>query len=85
VEVFVKEPDYSQQRKIGKQYKAIPLKLVRFKKTHHEINDGKLLYVNLYHKNPENSFYEKNYLLLKPVMVLIQKRFYLFRNVKWTF
>lgn len=53
--VFVKEIPIilSTEKNIGKQYKSIPLKLARLKKIINKINSGQLLYVNLYHKNPE--------------------------------
>ena len=43
----------STKKNIGKQYTTIPLKEVKFKKLIRKINDGSLLYVNLYHKNEE--------------------------------
>ena len=53
--VFVKDIPIilSTEKKIGAQYTAIPLKLARFKKIIKKINAGKLVYVNLYHKNEE--------------------------------
>ena len=53
--VFVKEIPIilSTEKNIGEQYKSIPIKLARLKKIVKKINKGKLLYVNLYHKNPE--------------------------------
>ena len=53
--VFVKDIPIilSTEKKIGKQYTSIPLKIARFKKIVKQINKGELLYVNLYHKNPE--------------------------------
>ena len=53
--VFVKDIPIilSTEKNIGKQYTAIPLKLARFKKLIKKINKGELLFVNLYHKNPE--------------------------------
>ena len=53
--VFVKDIPIilSTEKNIGKQYKSIPIKLARLKKIIRQINDGKMLYVNLYHKNPE--------------------------------
>ena len=52
--VFVKDIPIilSTEKNIGKQYTAIPLKLARFKKLIKKINNGELIYVNLYHKNP---------------------------------
>jgi 8-oxo-dGTP pyrophosphatase MutT (NUDIX family) len=53
--VFVKEIPIilSTEKNIGSNYKSIPLKLARLKQIIKKINDGELLYVNLYHKNPE--------------------------------
>ena len=53
--VFVKEIPIilSTEKNIGKQYTAIPLKEVKFKKLIKKINNGELLYVNVYHKNEE--------------------------------
>lgn len=53
--VFVKDIPIilSTEKNIGKQYTSIPLKIARFKKLIKQINNGELLYVNLYHKNPE--------------------------------
>lgn len=89
--VFVKEIPIilSTEKNIGKQYKAIPLKLVRFKKLIKQINDGKLLYVNLYHKNPEKleRFLRKKLKVVEAGggMVFNAKKEILFirRNGKW--
>ncbi|MEZ4778370.1 MAG: NUDIX domain-containing protein [Flavobacteriaceae bacterium] len=43
----------STEKNIGKQYTSIPLKEVKFKKLINKINNGELLYVNIYHKNAE--------------------------------
>jgi len=53
--VFVKEIPIilSTEKNIGKQYTSIPLKEVKFKKLIKKITDGELLYINIYHKNPE--------------------------------
>ncbi|WP_203296705.1 NUDIX hydrolase [Luteirhabdus pelagi] len=53
--VFVKDIPIilSTKKNIGAQYTSIPLKLARFKKLIKKINKGKLLYVNLYHRNEE--------------------------------
>nr|MCH9660063.1 NUDIX hydrolase [Bacteroidota bacterium] len=53
--VFVKDIPIilSTEKNIGKQYTSIPLKLARFKKIIKNINNGKLVYVNLYHKDEE--------------------------------
>ena len=79
----------STEKKIGKQYVNIPLKLVKFKKLIREINSGELRYINLYHKNEEKL---EGFLLKKlPVveagggMVFNSKKEILFirRNKKW--
>lgn len=53
--VFVKDIPIilSTEKKVGKQYTSIPLKHVEFKKLIDKINNGELLYVNIYHKNEE--------------------------------
>ena len=53
--VFVREIPIilSTEKNIGKQYKSIPIKFAKLKKIIKRINDGQMLYVNLYHKNPE--------------------------------
>jgi 8-oxo-dGTP pyrophosphatase MutT (NUDIX family) len=89
--VFVKDIPIilTTEKNIGKQYKAIPLKLVRFKKLINEINDGNLLYVNLYHKNPEKleRFLRKKLPVVEAGggMVFNAKKEILFirRNGKW--
>ena len=62
--VFVKDIPIilSTEKNIGKQYTSIPLKFARFKKLIKKINKGKLIYVNLYHKNEEKleRFLRKN-------------------------
>jgi len=89
--VFVKDIPIilSTEKKIGKQYTAIPLKLARFKKLIKKINDGELLYVNLYHKNEEKieQFLRKKlpYVEAAGGLVYNDKREILFihRNDKW--
>jgi len=89
--VFVKDIPIilSTEKNIGKQYKAIPLKLVRFKKLIKKINNGELLYVNLYHKNPEKleRFLRKKLKVVEAGggMVFNEKKEILFirRNSKW--
>ena len=53
--VFVKDIPIilSTEENIGEHYTTIPLKQARFKKLVKKINNGELLYVNLYHKNAE--------------------------------
>ena len=79
----------STKKNIGKQYTTIPLKEVKFKKLIRQINEGSLLYVNLYHKNEEKL---EQFLLKKlPVvfagggLVFNSKKEILFirRNGKW--
>ncbi|QIE60505.1 NUDIX domain-containing protein [Rasiella rasia] len=89
--VFVKEIPIilSTEKNIGKQYKSIPIKLARFKKIVRKINDGELLYVNLYHKNPEKleKFLFKKLKVVEAGggMVFNSKKEILFirRNSKW--
>ncbi len=89
--VFVKDIPIilSTQKNIGKQYLAIPLKLARFKKLIKRINNGELLYINLYHKNEEKleRFLRKKLPVVEAAggMVLNNKREILFirRNSKW--
>ncbi|PKA82243.1 NUDIX domain-containing protein [Ulvibacter sp. MAR_2010_11] len=79
----------STEKKIGKQYTAIPLKLAKFKKLINKINNGELVYVNLYHKNPEKleQFLRKKLPVVEAGggMVFNDKREILFirRNKKW--
>lgn len=79
----------STEKKIGKQYTSIPLKLAKFNKLINDINNGELLYVNLYHKNPEKieRFLRKKLPVVEAGggMVFNDKREILFirRNSKW--
>lgn len=79
----------STEKKIGKQYTAIPLKLAKFKKLIEKINNGELTYVNLYHKNPEKleQFLRKKLPVVEAGggMVFNDKKEILFirRNSKW--
>jgi len=89
--VFVKDIPIilSTRKNIGKEYTAIPLKLARFKKLIRKINEGELLYVNLYHKNAEKieKFLRKKlpYVEAAGGLVYNNKREILFihRNDKW--
>ncbi len=89
--VFVKDIPIilSTEKNIGKQYTNIPLKLARFKKLINEINNGELLYINLYHKNPEKleQFLRKKLKVVEAGggMVFNSKKEILFirRNKKW--
>lgn len=79
----------STEKKIGKKYTSIPLKLAKFKKLIEKINDGSLTYVNLYHKNPEQleRFLRKKLPVVEAAggLVFNKKREILFirRNKKW--
>ena len=89
--VFVKDVPIilSTEKKIGKQYTAIPLKLARFKKLIKKINKGELLYVNLYHKNEEKieKFLRKKLPFVEAAggLVYNDKReiLFIYRNDKW--
>lgn len=89
--VFVKDIPIilSTEKKIGKQYTAIPLKLARFKKIIKKITKGELLYVNLYHKNEEKleRFLRKKLPVVEAAggMVFNKNKEILFirRNGKW--
>ena len=89
--VFVKEIPIilSTEKNIGKQYKSIPLKLARLKKIIKKINNGQLVYVNLYHKIPEKleRFLFKKLKVVEAGggMVFNDKKEILFirRNSKW--
>lgn len=79
----------STEKKIGKQYTTIPLKVVKFKKLIENINEGKLLYVNLYHKNEEKleQFLRKKLPVVEAGggLVFNQKKeiLFIYRNKKW--
>lgn len=89
--VFVKDIPIilSTEKKIGKQYTAIPLKLARFKKLIKKINNGELIYVNLYHKNEEKieKFLRKKLPFVEAAggMVFNNKKeiLFIYRNEKW--
>lgn len=89
--VFVKDIPIilSTEKKIGKQYTSIPLKEVKFKKLIAKINNGELLYVNIYHKNEEKleRFLRKKLPVVEAGggLVYNAKREILFirRNSKW--
>lgn len=89
--VFVKEIPIilSTEENIGDRYTTIPLKEVRFKKLINKINNGELLYVNLYHKNAEKleRFLRKKIKTVEAAggMVFNAKKEILFirRNSKW--
>ena len=89
--VFVKDIPIilSTEKNIGENYTTIPLKQARFKKLVRKINDGELLYVNLYHKNAEKleRFLRKKIKVVEAAggLVYNSKKEILFirRNKKW--
>ncbi len=89
--VFVKDIPIilSTEKNIGKLYTSIPLKYARFKKLIKKINNGKLLYVNLYHKNEEKleQFLRKKLPVVEAAggLVYNNKReiLFIYRNGKW--
>ena len=89
--VFVKDIPIilSTEKNIGKQYTSIPLKFARFKKLIKKINNGELIYVNLYHKNEEaiEKFLRKKLPFVKAAggLVFNSKReiLFIYRNDRW--
>jgi 8-oxo-dGTP pyrophosphatase MutT (NUDIX family) len=89
--VFVKEIPIilSTEKKIGKQYTSIPLKEVKFKKLIEKINNGELLYVNIYHKNGEKleRFLRKKLPVVEAGGGLVynskKEILFIYRNSKW--
>jgi 8-oxo-dGTP pyrophosphatase MutT (NUDIX family) len=89
--VFVKDIPIilSTKKYIGKNYTAIPLKLVDFQKLIKKINKGKLLYINLYHKSEEKleKFLRKKLPVVEAAggLVFNHKReiLFIFRKDKW--
>lgn len=89
--VFVKDIPIilSTEKNIGKQYTSIPLKFARFKKLIKKINDGELIYVNLYHKNEESleKFLRKKLPVVEAAggLVYNNKReiLFIYRNDRW--
>ena len=89
--VFVKEIPIilSTEKNIGAHYTTIPLKDAHFKKLIKKINNGELLYVNLYHKNQEKleRFLRKKIKVVEAAggLVFNKNREILFihRNDKW--
>ncbi len=89
--VFVKDIPIilSTEKFIGDHYTTIPLKQARFKKLIKKINNGELLYVNLYHKNAEKleRFLRKKIKVVEAAGGLVYngKKEILFirRNKKW--
>ncbi len=88
---FVKEIPIilSTEKKIGKQYTSLPLKEVKFKKLIEKINDGKLSYVNIYHKNGEKleRFLRKKLPVVEAGGGLVynskKEILFIYRNSKW--
>ncbi len=89
--VFVKDIPIilTTEKNIGKQYTAIPLRLARFKKLIKKINNGELIYVNLYHKNAEKleQFLRKKLPFVEAAggLVYNQKKeiLFIYRNDRW--
>ncbi len=89
--VFVKDIPIilSTEKNIGEHYTTIPLKKAHFKKLIRKINNGELLYVNLYHKNAEKleRFLRKKIKVVEAAggLVYNNKKEILFirRNKKW--
>ena len=89
--VFVKDIPIilSTEKSIGDHYTTIPLKKARFKKLLRKIDNGELLYVNLYHKNAEKleRFLRKKIKVVEAAggLVYNSKKEILFirRNKKW--
>lgn len=89
--VFVKDIPIilSTEKNIGKQYTAIPLRLARFKKLIKKINNGELIYVNLYHKNAEKleQFLRKKLPFVEAAGGLVYNNkkeiLFIYRNDRW--
>ena len=79
----------STEKDLGEKYTSIPLKEVKFKRIIKKINQGKLLYVNLYHSKKEKLL--KHLFRKLPVvtagggMVLNPQNevLFIFRNGRW--
>ncbi len=89
--VFVKDIPIilSTKKNIGKQYISIPLKEVSFKDLIERINNGELLYVNIYHKNEEKleRFLRKKLPVVEAAGGLVynskQEILFIYRNKRW--
>jgi 8-oxo-dGTP pyrophosphatase MutT (NUDIX family) len=89
--VFVKDIPIilSTEKNIGKQYTAIPLRLARFKKLIKKINNGELIYINLYHKNAEKleQFLKKKLPFVEAAGGLVfnhkKEILFIYRNDRW--
>ncbi len=79
----------STQKDFGEKYSSFPIKTVRMKRLIRKINEGQLLYVNLYHKKEEKLL--KHLFKKLPVvtaaggMVFNDKKeiLFIFRNKRW--
>jgi len=89
--VFVKDIPIilSTEKKIGELYTSIPLKLVKFKKVIKKIHEGKLIYVNLYHKNEDKieKFLRQKISFVEAAGGLVYNNkkeiLFIYRNQKW--
>ncbi|QAA80305.1 NUDIX domain-containing protein [Aequorivita sp. H23M31] len=89
--VFVKDIPIilSTEKNIGDHYTTIPLKKAHFKKLVKKINNGELLYVNLYHKNAEKleRFLRKKIKVVEAAGGLVyntrKEILFIRRNKKW--
>jgi len=89
--VFIKDTPIilSTVKNIGKQYTAIPIKDIKFKKLIKDINKGKLKYVNLYH--PDKAMLDSILLEKLPVVIAAggmvynskQQILFIKRNNRW--
>src|SRR5690625_5071005 len=89
--VFIKDTPIilSTVKNIGKQYTAIPIKDIEFKKLIKDIKNGKLKYVNLYH--PDKAMLDSILLEKLPVVVAAggmvynskQQILFIKRNNRW--
>lgn len=79
----------STQKEFGGKYSSFPIKTVRIKRLIRKINEGQLLYVNLYHKKEEKLL--KHLFRKLPVvtaaggMVFNEKKeiLFIYRNKRW--
>lgn len=89
--VFVKNIPIilSTKKNIGSQYTAIPLKLVDFEQLIKKVTKGKLLYINLYHKNEEKleRFLREKLPVVEAAGGLVYNNkkeiLFIYRNSKW--
>lgn len=79
----------STKKDYGEKYKSFPIKTVKFKRIIRKINEGQLLYVNLYHEKEEKLL--KHLFKKLPVvtaaggMVINDKKeiLFIYRNKRW--